>query len=82
MSQGVFGWRTKLSGLGLLLSVVMLSGTSCPPSLNLTGGQSNQQAQATPWTITVDSPLQDTTILAGTVVQISWTVLPTASRPR
>jgi hypothetical protein len=74
MSQGVFGWRTKLSGLGLLLSVVMLSGTSCPPSLNLTGGQSNQQAQATPWTITVDSPLQDTTILAGTVVQISWTV--------
>jgi hypothetical protein len=75
MSQGVFGWRTKVTGLGLLGGVVLLSGATCwPPSLDLTGGQTGgQQAQTSPWSITVESPLQDMTILAGTVVQISWT---------
>ena len=72
MSLGVFGWRAKVTGLGLLLSVVMLSGATCT-DIDLTAGTNNPAAQTTPMTITVDAPLADMSIAAGTTVQISWT---------
>ena len=74
MSQGVFGWRAKVTGLGLLLSVVVLSGATClPPILDLTAGTGTPAAQTVPMTITVDAPLATMNIAAGTTVQISWT---------
>jgi hypothetical protein len=78
MSQGVFGWRLKATGLGLLLSLVVLSGATCfPPGLGLDGSTNSGTPAAQtppPVTLTVLSPLSDLNIQAGTVVQISWDI--------
>jgi hypothetical protein len=73
MSQGVFGWRGKVTGLGLLLGVVLLSGATCIPDLSNTTSTTTPTAQTAPMTLTVDAPLANISVAAGTTVQISWT---------
>lgn len=77
MSQGVFGWRTKATGLGLLLGLVVLSGATClPPELDLAAGAADDDgaAQTTTITLNVLSPQMDMIIEAGTAVHISWSI--------
>lgn len=78
MSHCVIRWQAKVAALGLLMCLVLLSGSTCMnellPGVGLDSGTKPPAAQNALPTITVSSPLSDMTITAGTVVQISWTL--------